>query len=234
VTSLGHALGFLRQAQGADVLVSRGADVAAERIGERAPLHLAVADRGDLDAATGVHDGLLDGRALAGGEVRAAPEQIDGGLGERDALDGLAPPAGLHQQRHLLVEVDQERVLPHRRGPGAPHGLGLGQPDRVHRQPGRRTRDVGGKGCSAGDLRVLDSCGRGESPVPVDQHADAEPLRERAVDALHLLIADGERLAFLGDDASVGVGRACGLCGLHRLLSDVDQRASLPSHRSRP
>src|SRR5207302_10693787 len=41
----------------------------------------------------------------------------------------------------------------------------------------------------------------------------------------------GERLAFLGDDAGVGVRRSCGPCGLHRLLGDVDQRASLLSHR---
>ena len=116
----GDALRLLREAQRADVLVPGGPDMAPKRVGKGPTLHLAVADRGELDAAARVDDRLLDGRALAGREVRAATVEVDHGLGERHALHRLPEAAGLHQQRDLLVQVDQERVLLQRGSPTWP------------------------------------------------------------------------------------------------------------------
>ena len=76
------ALGFLDQAQGADVLVAGGLHVAAEGVRVAAPLHVAVGDRDRLDAPAGVRDDLLDRGAVARGEPRGAPEEVEPRLGE--------------------------------------------------------------------------------------------------------------------------------------------------------
>jgi hypothetical protein len=185
------ALGFLCQAEGADVFVAGCPDMAAKRVRERPPLHLALADGGRLETAARVDDRLLDGRSVARGEVRAAPVEVDGGLGERHALHALRAAAGFHQQRDLLVQVDQERILLERRFPRRVHGLGVSQPDRLHGQARGGARDVGRECRRPGDLAVLRARGGREPPVAVHEDPDAEALREGAVDALHLLVPDG-------------------------------------------
>ena len=105
------ALGFLDQPQRADVLVAGRLHVSAERVRVAAPLHVAVADRDRLDAPAGVRDDLLDRGAVARGEPRGAPEEVEPGLGERQARHLLHATGGLHQQGDLLFEGHGERVF---------------------------------------------------------------------------------------------------------------------------
>src|SRR5581483_840018 len=71
------------------------------------------------------------------------------------------------------------------------------------------------------DLSLVHPRGGRESPVAGHEHADADSLRGGAVDALHLLVANGEGLGLLANHPSVGVVGAGGPGRLHRLSHDV-------------
>ena len=169
----------------------------------------------------------IDG-ALARGEERSPAEQVDPALAERQPVDRLHPPGRLHQHRDLLLERDVERVHLHRRVPGAGHGFDRGEDDGFHRQAGGRLRDLDRELGGALDLLGLLAGGGGEPPVPVHQHPDPQALGGRAVDPLHLLVPDGDRLGVVGHDATVGIVGSGGSGRLDGLFRDVEHPIGPP------
>ena len=221
-------LRLVDEAEPPDVLPPRGGDVAPEGVGERTTLDLALAERRRLDPAARLHGRLIEGGSLAGREARAAAKQVQRRLRERDALDPLHPPARLHQQRDLLLERNVEGVLLHRGVPRRHRRFDRREVHRVAGEAGGRARDLHGERGGAIDLRVVSPRGRGESPPAVDQDADAEARGSRPVDALHLLVANGQRLRLVGAGAGVRVLRAGRPGGLDRLPRHIEHPVILP------
>src|SRR5512141_2131935 len=85
-------------------------------------------------------------------------------------------------------------------------------------------RQVGG----AGDLGLVHPGRRREAPVAVHEHADADALGARAVDPLHLLIADGDRLRVLAHDPCIGVIGSRPAGGLDRPTRKLQHRSRAP------
>jgi len=190
------------------VLVARRADVAAERVRERPSLHLAVGDGGGFDPPAGVDDGLLDRSSLRRDEEGVAPVEVEVGLAERESRDPLHPRARLHQQLDLLVDRDREGVLLDLGRPRVSDRLGLGQPNRVHGQPGCGAGHLDRQQGGALNLLVLDPGGGRESPVALHQGPDADTGGTRSVDPLRDLVADDQGFGLLGHGPGVGVTRA--------------------------
>ena len=223
--------GLLDQAQRADVLVAGRLHVSAERVRVAAPLHVTVGDRDGLDAAARVRDHLLDRGAVARSEPGRAAEEVEAGLGEGESGHALHHARGLHQQGDLLLERHGEGVLLHGRAPRGRGRVHRRQRDRVAGQALRGFGHLDGEPRGAGDLGVIEPSGGGEAPAPAHQHPDPDARRRRAVDALHLLVADGERLALVGPGARIGEVGARRSCGVDGHLRDVEH-ASLPPVRN--
>ncbi len=66
---------------------------------------------------------------------------------------------------------------------------------------------------------------------PFDEDPHAEALGEGAVDALHLLVAHGERLVLLAHEPGVGVVGPGPPGRLHRLLGDLEHGRPLTARR---
>ncbi len=222
-----HPLGLLHEREGADPLVAGGQQSPARRAGEGSALHLAVPDRRGRDAPPGVRDRLLDGRALAGRERGPPPVEVKDGFAERQPLDGLHPSAGLHQEGHLLVQRNGERVLLDPGGPGGGDGLDRRQADRIRGKAGGGPGDLDRQPGGVFDVFGRDAGACREPPVPVHQDPDADALGEGPVDALHLLVPDRERLGLLGDPPCVGVSRPGSAGGLDSVLHDIQQGSNL-------
>ena len=110
---------------------------------------------------------------------------------------------------------------------------------RPRARPGRAS--TGCAGTARGRLRDLDRERRraldlglvlprrgGEPPAPAGEDADADARGRRAVDPLHLLVADGEGLGLVGARARVGVVGAGLHGGLDRHLRDVERHSAPP------
>ena len=207
------------------------------------------ADRGRLDPAPECTRRLVDRRALACREPRATAEQVDPALGERRRRSRTASAASPPSTARPSPRAGRERVLLHRGVPGAGRGLDLGEaapaPSAAARPPSRSRRRAWP---CARSPRARAGRSRRTPSTPFTRTRMPTPSDGDPVDALHLLVPDGEGLGLVGHDACVGVvgaGRraastacfATSSIGLAPLLEGAvrrDRAARLPRRVRRP
>ena len=149
----------------------------------------------------------------------------------------------LQQQIDLRLERHLEGILLHRRVPlGVGIGLDRREPDGIGVDDLVGLRDADRLPRDRRDVVFGDGAAAGETPGPVDEHADAEAEVLGVDDVLHAAIAREEELVAVAVDADVGVGRAGLLRGgqrgvgepLELLVGRGEQHRGGPQRRGRP
>ena len=200
--------------------------------GIRAALQLAVADapwpRCPPPECTTICS--IAAPSLEANHVRA-PEQVDAALGERrrpsPAASGASPPSAARPSPRAGPSNGSSCIgaAPRRRSTGSTGD----ERDGLHRAGGRRPSRSRRRArrCARSRLRPAGRWRRTPSSRPRRTRMPT-PVGGRAVDALHLLVADGEGLGLVGADPRVGVVGARLPGGLDGLLRDVERHPHLP------
>ena len=191
-----------------DVLVTDGAEVAAEGVGVRTGLDILVRYRGGDDAAPGLDDILFDKSALGGGEDFLRPPELQESLRHFNSFAAFQFLGRADQQLHSLLERNGERVLGHVVGPRR-HKRFLGRQDDAFAFEARARMGNGhGLRGHAKHFILAQLRRRGEPPGAVDDDAYTEALGLRGRDGLGLAVLRFQALAAAAQHADVAVARA--------------------------
>ena len=195
------------QIEALDELPPRRLIVAAERIGIRPPLELAVVDGDCLDAAAHLRGGLLEVAANAGGKSLVLP------VGGEIAGDLVNARIAAHRLRRGQKMID---ALSQRDGPGidaVPRGPCVGDRRQIAEHHSLAGGQIAGRGdfegpeCRRTNRCLADVAAGGEAPPVPGEDPHADRAVNRRIERLHFAVADPDVIVVRLGKTDVGVAK---------------------------